>query len=121
MKISIVWFAFLCCAITACRSQTSAIPDFNPQGKMVFIEDCDGSGGLLDYNFGDIVIYDPVTKQKNRLTHDKYYDRYPSWSPHGQKIVFESIRMDTPGEKGRKRILDLTDPRHLYVLDIKTG
>jgi Tol biopolymer transport system component len=115
--------AFLSCfwLHAACQDRITAIPDFDPNGKMVFVEDCDGEGGLLDHNFGDIVILDSATKQKIRITHDGFYDNHPSWSPDGQRIVFESIRMDTPGTKGRYRTIDLSDPEHLFVLNIKTG
>jgi Tol biopolymer transport system component len=105
----------------ACQDRITAVPDFDPNGKMVFIEDCDGEGGLLDHSFGDIIILDSVSKQKIRITHDGFYDNHPSWSPDGQRIVFESIRMDTPGTTGRYRTIDLSDPRHLFILNIKTG
>jgi len=120
-RMSTILFAFLCSANAVCQSRTTAIPDFDPNGKMVFVEDYDGEGGLLSFNFGDIVIFDPVTKQKTRITHDKYCDLHPSWSPDGQKIIFESIRMDSPGKKGRWRIIDLSDPTHLFIFDIRTG
>ncbi|MGH7496572.1 MAG: TolB family protein [bacterium] len=105
----------VCCTNAVCQSST-AIPNFDPKGKMLFIEDCDGEGGLLSFKFGDIVIFNPETKEKTRLTNDRYYDTHPSWSPDGQKIIFESKRIDN-GD----RIFDLSDRSHLFILDIKSG
>lgn len=101
----------------ACGPATTAIPDFDPEGKLLFIEDVDGRGGLMSFNFGDIMIFDPQTRTKTRLTRDKYFDYHPYWSSDGQKIIFESKRIDS----NRDGIYDLSDERHLFILDIASG
>lgn len=101
----------------ACGPATTAIPGFDPEGKLLFIENVDGSLGIRSFNFGDIMIFDPETRTKIRLTRDKYFDYHPYWSSDGQKIIFESKRIDS----NRDGIYDLSDERHLFILDIASG
>lgn len=119
MNISVVFITISVLSLqgTGCRNETMAIQNFDPSGKMLFIEDMDGKGGLLSFDFGDIVIFDPINKKKIRLTNDKYYDNHPYWSADGQKVIFESKRIDNTGDG----IFDLTDATHLFILDISSG
>ncbi len=105
-----------CFNIAACQNSI-AIPDFDPNGKMLFVEEVDGNVGTYNSWLGEIVIYDPATKRKHRMTKDRHYDAHPYWSSNGQKVIFESKRIDSNSD----RIFDQSDMSHLFVLDIKNG
>jgi hypothetical protein len=64
---------------------TSAVPqDFDPKGKLIYVEDLDGKGGLGAFNFGDLVILDPKSGARYVLTNDRFFDDHPSWSAQGR-------------------------------------
>ena len=59
----------------------------------------------------DLYILDTKTRALQRITDDYYDDRDPSWSPHGDQIVFSSDR--TPyGRNGKY---------NLFTYDVATG
>ncbi len=63
-------------------------PSFSPDGeRLAFV-------GLRD-GFSDVYVLDRETGAYERLTHDRYDDRDPSWSQDGTTIVFSSDRPDT--------------------------
>ncbi len=111
-----LFFLLLLSLVTLSCSKVSKLPEsFSPINKLVFIEDIDDKGGLYDGNFGDIVIFDPVTKQKYILTDDEYYNYNTKWAFSGQSIVFDSNR-----GYGYDPFAGLSNPCHLFRLDIKT-
>jgi dipeptidyl aminopeptidase/acylaminoacyl peptidase len=90
--------------------------DFNPHNKVVFVEDVMGKNGIMDFNFGEIVILDFGTGERFQITHDREYDNHPCWSPDGQQIIFESKR-----SKEDHPLVGLSRASHLYIIDIKSG
>jgi len=101
----------------ACHSYYS-VPsdDFSPDGKAVYIEDIDGGEGLMDFDFGEIVIIDLETGNRLQVTKDKSFDTHPYWSSDGMRIVFESKRL-----KSDNPILGLSRESHIYTVDIRSG
>ena len=93
-----------------CQECSQLPENFSYSNKLLYVEDIDGKNGLFNYNFGDIVCFDPVKKVKYYLTCDRYYNRFPSISSDRKYIVFESKRGDYSS------INDLSTPSKLYVL-----
>jgi len=113
LRLLIIAFLILSINLSGC-SQNTRIPDnFDPHGKIVYIEDLSGKSGLTDFNFGDLVILDPETKEKIVLTRDRYYNAHPSWSPDGDKIVFESKRVGA--------FTDASTQSNLFIYHLNTG
>jgi tricorn protease-like protein len=103
------------CGLSSQKSVYPSPPlDFNPHNKVVFIEDVMGKNGIMDFNFGEIVIMDINTGIRFQVTNDQEYDIHPSWSPDGQKIIFESKR-----SSGENPILGLSRKSHLYIVKIR--
>ncbi|MBS3818802.1 PD40 domain-containing protein [bacterium] len=78
---------------------------FSPDGqKLVYVSSqADGKG--------DIWLMNPDGSDKKRLTHrDETYDYFPSWSPDGGTIVFNSSHQH-----------DHDGDWKLYLLDVSTG
>jgi dipeptidyl aminopeptidase/acylaminoacyl peptidase len=91
-------------------------------GSLVWIEDVDGTGGLFDYHFGDIVVYDITTGQRTRLTRDSYHDVHPSVAADGESVLFESVRIDPIGLSGESHIFEVTlQPYRLRQLSTSFG
>ena len=76
---------------------------FSPDGKKIAYV-CSLADGK-----GDVWIMNPDGSQKNRLTkRDDTYDYFPSWSPDGKFIVFNSsLKHDHIGK--------------LFIVEVKTG
>lgn len=91
------------------------IPEgFDPFGKLTFVEDLSGKDGLGAGSFGEVIILDPISKEKIRLTYDEFYDIRPSWGPKGKSIIFESRRMKSG------KLLGLSQDSHAYIFDFET-
>jgi len=84
-------------------------------GTLLFVEDLDGRGGMMDGDFGDLVTLNPKTGDRNVLTRDDHYDTHPSWGPEGRYILFESKR----GQNRYTR--DMGALSHIYRLDLADG
>lgn len=97
---------------TSCGYQPSLPDNFDPDGKIVYIEDLSGKRGLGMPNFGDLVIIDPYTKEKYILTKDGFVNYHPTWNNEGTKILFESKR-----SRGN-RTYSLSDPSNLFFYDL---
>jgi hypothetical protein len=97
--------------ISFCGCSKKLPNNFDPVGKILYIEDLDGGEGLMAGTFGDIVALDPETNQKYRITSDRYYDANASWFPSGKRIIFESRRTDC-------KYCDVSTPCHLFTVEI---
>jgi Tol biopolymer transport system component len=113
LRILIIAFLILSINLSGCSQNTRIPENFDPRGKIVYIEDLSGKSGLTDFNFGDLVILDPETKEKIVLTRDRYYNAHPSWSPDGDKIVFESKRVGA--------FTDASTQSNLFIYYLHTG
>lgn len=101
--------------ILKCNFNPDIPRDFDYKGKLLYIEDIDGYGGLYDKEFGDIVILNPGNKKKYFITKDKYFNTSPSWSSKNKNIIFESKR-----DRGIERF-GLTSPSHIYEMNLYTN
>lgn len=111
-----LFFLLLLSLVTLSCSKVSKLPEsFSPINKLVFIEDIDGRGGLYDGNFGDIVIFDPVTKQKYIITDDEYFNMNTKWAFSGRSIVFDSKR-----GYDYDPLVALSNSSHLFRIDLRT-
>lgn len=99
-------------AIVGCGQPLPA--DFSAGGKLLYVEALDDSDGIRAGNFGDIIVLDPQTKTKYRLTYDRLYDEDARWCPDGSKVILASRRT------GHSRYKDLSTPSHLYEVNLKT-
>ncbi len=81
-----------------------ASPAWSPDGGSVAFE------GLTLEGFSDLYLLDLRSGRLDRLTHDRYEDRDPSFSPDGRRLVFSSDRTATGPGGGR----------NLFVLDLGT-
>jgi Tol biopolymer transport system component len=99
--------------VSSCGYAPSLPADFDPEGKIVYIEDLSGRSGLGMPNFGDIVILDPKSGEKFILTKDGFVNEYPTWNNDGTKVLFESKR--TRGS----RTYSLSDPSNIFFLNLK--
>ncbi|MGQ0561653.1 MAG: DPP IV N-terminal domain-containing protein [Gemmatimonadota bacterium] len=61
-------------------------PAWHPSGQRVVFEGLSASG------FSDLYTIDFRTQQRTALTHDRYRDEDPDWSPDGKHVVFASDR-----------------------------
>ncbi len=109
MKYMIFGLIFM---LVACKEQLPS--DFDPLGKLVYVEALDNKDGLMSGEFGEIFVVDPKTKQKFRLTYDNLFDEYPTWFPDGSKVMFTSRRT------GKDRFKDLTDPSRIFEVELKS-
>lgn len=107
-------YLFFVLLLTVFGCKTPLPADFDPTGKLVYVEALDDSDGSHAGDFGDVVVLDPQTKVKYRLTHDRLYDEDARWFPDGLKVVFASRRI------GNSRYKDLSTPSHLYEVSLKT-
>jgi len=97
---------------SSCNTNSQVITDLD--GKLLMVEDMDGQGGMLDGNFGDIVVYDIITGARYQLTDDAYYDRHPAYSKTMKSIMFEAKKI------GAYNITGLTSQSNIFSLNIKT-
>jgi Tol biopolymer transport system component len=83
------------------------LPDWSADGKRIAFN----SGNI--YRCHDIYVMSARGKDVRRLTDNQHCDLAPSWSPNGQRIVFQSDR-PTPASA---RVLKKRDrPSELYVM-----
>jgi len=79
---------------------TISSPSWSPDGNRIVFT------GLSRNGYNDIYIYDILSTQLSKLTHDLYDDRDPSWSPDGENIVFSSDRTQM-GKNGKYNLFKL--------------
>lgn len=89
--IDLFLFVFYLIIFSSCSKGQEEIPD-NLSGWLLFIEDLDGEGGLGNWNFGDVVLFNPEIKEKYILTNDRYFDIEPTYSKKYNIIIFNSLR-----------------------------
>ena len=86
-------------------------PSWSPNGKrIVFMSARDGHGGHGPSIY-EIYVMDADGDNQQRLTNNPSDDRYPSWSPDGKRIAFESDR----DAEGQPHGIDI------YVMDADGG
>lgn len=84
------------------------VPRWSPDGeKLVFYACRDFCGFSTNY---EIIVYNTLTGELNRLTEHSGNDTHPRWSPDGEKIVFISERDYIDSEEYRHR-------EDLYIID----
>ena len=85
------------------------------EGQLIFIEDLDGSDGILAGSFGDIVLLDGNQNLRKVITDDSYFNDYPTWANNGNTVWFESKRSENIETSG------LSADSYLHRVDIKSG
>ena len=86
-------------------------PSWSPDGKRIaFMSARDGHGGHGPSIY-EIYVMDADGGNQHRLTNNPSDDRYPSWSPDGKRIAFESDR----DAEGKPHGIDI------YVMDADGG
>jgi hypothetical protein len=80
-------------------------PTFSPDGKRVAF------AGLSQGGYQDLFVFELGGESLRPVTHDRYFDDDPSWSPDGKTLAFISDR--TPwGHEGA---------RNVFLLDLDSG
>jgi Tol biopolymer transport system component len=91
--------------ITAGFASTDMYPDWTPDGRIVFMSDRDREDALAS----DIYIMNADGSDATRLTSGTDYSAYPSVSPDGATIAYESIRVEAVGAE--IYLMDVTGDR----------
>jgi hypothetical protein len=111
MKIILI-LTLILFLIVSCNKKFDEIIEID--GKLLLVEDLDGEGGILDGDFGDIVVFDIDSVKRYEITDDDYYDRYPTYSKTMNSIVFEAKKI------GVHSITGLTSDSNIFSLNLKT-
>ena len=70
-------------------------PSWAPDGKRIaFVSDRDGNVDANGWHTFEIYVMDTDGGNPQNLTKNPADDRFPSWSPDGKQIVFQSDRVD---------------------------
>jgi hypothetical protein len=94
-KLLLVLFIILGTINSSCQ-QTTKFPD-RLTHSLLYTESKDEEGiGAGDSS--EIVTLNLNTNIKYYLTNDRFYDRYPTYSPSFNKIIFESKRFSNPDD-----------------------
>jgi Tol biopolymer transport system component len=91
--------------ITAGFTSVDIYPDWTPDGRIVFMSNRDREGELVS----DIYIMNADGGDATRLTSGTDYSAYPSVSPDGSTIAYESIRVEEVGSE--IYLMDVTGER----------
>lgn len=79
-----------------------------------FVQARTTSSGLESPSYGDVIIYDLEDGLSANITDDKYFDLDPSWSPSGDKLLFQSNREETQLDLD---IVGIGGPHKVYYYD----
>jgi len=109
------FFAFFCA--TGCWDQSNELGKEAIGELLAFIE-ARSEKGRLAGSFGDIVLYNPRTRERRFLTDDRFFDDGISFSPDGLLLAFCSAR---GGDRAVLRVQGVGAPLQVYFHEIQTG
>jgi Tol biopolymer transport system component len=96
-------------------------PAWSPDGEQIaFASYAGGTGPTGDPNY-DLFVVNTDTSGLRRLTEGPAYDMYPTWSPDGARIAFESTRATPVDFEGPARDPERTADFDVFVVDADGG
>jgi Tol biopolymer transport system component len=96
----------------------SACAGGDPTGET---EDAAPSGRLVIADEGDLFVVNTYASGLRRLTEGPAYDMYPTWSPDGARIAFDSTRATPADFEGPARDPERTADFDVFVVDADGG
>ncbi len=96
-------------------------PAWSPDGRRIaFSSYAGGAGPTGDPNY-DLFVVDTDGSGLRRLTESPAYDMYPTWSPDGESIAFESTRATPAGFEPPPHDLERTADFDVFVMPAEGG
>lgn len=96
-------------------------PAWSPDGEQIaFASYAGGTGPTGEPNY-DLFVVNTDASGLRRLTEGPAYDMYPTWSPDGARIAFESTRATPADFEGPARDPERTADFDVFVVDADGG